>query len=106
MENFAQSLEPMPSKLMRSVALILNADADLAQITEPHFDVEMEYVDWPSIFKLEMTEEQKLALLWAQTLWLGKQLPEVDLIKSSSELGSCYRLAVLEALCIYWGFRE
>lgn len=106
MENFAQSLEPMPSKLMRAIALILNADAELAQIAEPHFDVEMEYVDWPSIFRLTLNEEQKTALLWAQCLWLGKQPPEVDLIKSSAQLGQTYRLAVLEALCLYWGFRE
>ena len=103
MPKTEQKLKRQPSREMRAVLHIINADPDLQRLGLKHIDQENERINWKGIWNQDYCGGWGAAMLWVQAIWCDRVETKGDPFDRAFACDPHLQKAILEALAIRWG---
>ena len=99
-------MERLPTRELRAVLLIFNADGELRRKALPHVNIAREFIDWKSIMENDFGGGHSAAIKWARAIWEDRVPEGADLFDRAFAMDGWLRTAVLKALGTRWGLIE
>ena len=103
MENKNPSTTRQPSREMRAVLHIINADPEIKRLALRHIDQERERINWEAIWSQDYCGGYSAVMLWIQAIWCDQVETKGDPFNRAFAMDAHLQKAVIEALAIRWG---
>ena len=98
-----QKPKRQPSREMRAVLHIINADPEMQRLGLRHIDQENERINWKGIWSQDYCGGFAAAMLWVQAIWCDRVETKGDPFDRAFAADPHLQKAILEALAIRWG---
>jgi len=103
MNELSQKNQRTPSREMRAVLHIINADPEMQRLALRHIDQERERINWEGIWNQDYCGGFAAAMLWVQAIWCDRVKTKGDPFDRAFAMDFHLQKAVIEALAMRWG---